>query len=401
MGREDRTNDLKLTIDPKDRRAELELIKDVVALANSGGGTLEIGSSETNISGVDETLVRELDSARIMSKVDRYIDPQKISIGHSVTQLQTGKYVVRLTVQSRGKYPYVFAKDGQYTKDGRTHNVFRAGDIYVRRGAQNVRASYYDIAEIINEAEERGRQSFVEQLHEVAKTVVRLPEGSMPVVLATSPTGDMTGAPTAMVDLVLYRRRTGDSSAVLSPQELLTVFVLRDQLDVTPERREVLIRSALRRNATLYFWLLGVKDPNFVEKILLDSLNDSDRDKSDASKTLLELGALYASDETIKEIIARMRKSDYAHFRQAATKWRGRKDELARFKKLAHSVIIDGVPGTSLDNEVLLQHAQLLAQHVLKQNRPRANSDLVRNIGRLLLYREIESSTRPETGSRR
>lgn len=47
MQTEDTTNDLKLTIDPKDPRAMLELIKDIVSFANSGGGTLEIGSSET------------------------------------------------------------------------------------------------------------------------------------------------------------------------------------------------------------------------------------------------------------------------------------------------------------------------------------------------------------------
>lgn len=388
---EDGANDLKLTIDPKDPRAMLELIKDIVALANSGGGTLEIGSSETSSPGIDATLVSELDSAKIMSKVNRYIAPEKVSIGHRVEELETGKYVVHLTVYSRGKYPYVFGKDGQYNKDGHTRNVFREGDIYVRRGSQSVRVSYSDIVKIIDEAEERGRQSFVEQLHEVMRNMVRLPEGSMPIILATSPTGDMMGAPAAMVDLVFYRRRTGDSSAILSPQELLTVFVLRDQLDLTPERREVLIRSALRRNATLYYWLLGVEDRKFVERILLDTLNDSDRDKSDANKTILELGALYASDKVLKEIVATMSKSEYAHFRQAAATWRGRSDELARFKKLAYSVVIGGTPGTDLDDDVLLQHADVLAQRILKQNRPKANSDLIRNIGRLLLYREIQS----------
>jgi Predicted transcriptional regulator containing an HTH domain and an uncharacterized domain shared with the mammalian protein Schlafen len=388
---EDGANDLKLTIDPEDPRAMLELIKDIVALANSGGGTLEIGSSETNNPGIDATLVSELDSAKIMSKVNRYIAPEKVSIGHRVAKLETGKYLVYLTVGSRGKYPYVFGKDGQYKKNGQTRNVFREGDIYVRRGSQSIRASYSDIVKIIDEAEERGRQSFVEQLHEAMKNLARLPEGSMPIILATSPTGDMMGAPAAMVDLVFYRRRTGDSSAILSPQELLTVFVLRDQLDLTPERREVLIRSALRRNATLYYWLLGVEDRKFVERILLDTLNDSDRDKSDANKTILELGALYASDKVLKEIVATMSKSEYAHFRQAAANWRGRSDELARFKKLAHSVVIGGIPGADLDNDVLLQHAGVLAQRILKQDRRKANSDLIRNIGRLLLYREIQS----------
>lgn len=391
MRAENETTDLKLTFDPKDPRAMLELIKDIVALANSGGGTLEIGSSEMNTPGVDETLLKELDSAKIMDKVNRYIAPGKTLIGHRVAKLRTGKCVVHLTVESRGKYPYVFTKDGQYTKDGRTRNVFREGDIYVRRGSQSVRVSYSDMVRIVDEAEERGRQSFVEQLHEVAKNMVRLPEGSRPIVLATSPTGDMMGAPAAMVDLVLYRRQTGDSSAILSPQELLTIFVQRHQLDLIPERRDVLIRSALRRSTTLYFWLLGLEDSLFIERILLDTLNDSDRDKPDASKTILELGALYASDEVIKEIVVRMTMSNYSHFRRAATSWRGRDEKLARFKKHAHSVIIDGIPGTDLENEVLLQHADVLAQHILKHNGSRSKFGLLRNIGRLLLYREIAS----------
>lgn len=96
-----------------------------------------------------------------------------------------------------------------------------------------------------------------------------------------------------------------------------------------------------------------------------------------------------------------MSKSNYAHFQRAVRSWRDRSDELARFKKRAQSVIIDGIPGTSLDNEALLQHADVLAQRIIKQNRPKANSDLIRNIGRLLLYREIESRTEPEVASRR
>lgn len=391
MHREHSDHELKLTFDPTEPGAVQKLIKELIALANSGGGTVVIGTDEIYSPGVDESLVQKLDSARLMDQANRYIAPARISVGHDLVKLENGNCVVRLRVEDSGRYPVVFAKDGQYTKGGKTRNAFREGDIYIRRGSQSVRATYTDIVRIVDAAEERGRRSFIEHLHEVTEKMVRLPEGSTPIVLAATPTGEMAGVPEAMLHVVLYRRRIGDTSAILSGQELLRVFLARDQFELTPERRGILIRSGLRRNTTLYFWLIGVRDPEYVEKILLDTLDDKDRDKSDASHTILELASLYASDEPLRQILTKMSSSNYAHFRRAASEWRGRAEERVRFASLADSMRIDGVAAEEISTDDLLRIASDAAHHVLNENRPRVYSDLLRNIGRLLLLRDLQS----------
>lgn len=384
-------HDFKVTIDLSHPGSLLELVKDIVAFANSGGGTLEVGATETSTPGVADNLAKQLDSARLMDKVNRFVAPGKVRIGHTVSVLSDGQCVVKLSVEGRGKYPYVFCKDGQFTEGDRTYNVFREGDIYIRRGSQTVRVSHDDIVRMIDEAEERGRRQFLDYLRELTERMVRLPEGSTPIVLAATPTGEIMGSPSALVDVVMYRRRAGDTSAVLTPRQLLEVFLERDQLELTPERREVLIRSALRRTTTLYFWLLGVTVREYVEKILLDTLDDQDRDKSDANRAILELASLYASDDVLNAILHRMKDSEYAHFRRAAAAWRGRDEELIAFEKQVHSVRIDGVPSAELSDQHLHTVANELARRIVAGENPRANADLLRNIGRLLVYQELRS----------
>lgn len=58
MGREGNTFELKETFDPSAPGAMVELVKDLVALANSGGGTVRIGATETSQPGIDPKLVQ-------------------------------------------------------------------------------------------------------------------------------------------------------------------------------------------------------------------------------------------------------------------------------------------------------------------------------------------------------
>lgn len=75
--------DLKETFDPGSPKGMLGLVKDLVAMANSGGGIVAFGRTETDTPGIDEVLVEQLDSARVMDQVNKFVAPATASIGKS------------------------------------------------------------------------------------------------------------------------------------------------------------------------------------------------------------------------------------------------------------------------------------------------------------------------------
>jgi hypothetical protein len=79
--------DLKVSFDPDAPGAMLELVKDLVAMAISGGGTIRSGATGTERPGIDERLLTQLDGARVADQANRYIAPSKAGVSHEVAEL--------------------------------------------------------------------------------------------------------------------------------------------------------------------------------------------------------------------------------------------------------------------------------------------------------------------------
>lgn len=128
--------DLKLSVDFDDPKWIVELVKDFVAIANSGGGSIFFGRDESSSPGVTKEAATRLDGAEMSNRVNRYIAPTRASISHHHHPVDTDdKVVVELTIEAAGKYPYVFSRQGNYK--GATAPVFRECDLYVRHGAKS------------------------------------------------------------------------------------------------------------------------------------------------------------------------------------------------------------------------------------------------------------------------
>lgn len=295
MHRESASCELKSSFDAADPAAKIELVKDLIAIANSGGGTIYVGRTETGNPGVAPSLITVLDGASLSDAMHRYVNPAVPGVSHAMLPADTeDKAVIEITVDSSGKYPFVISRQG--THAGAMNPVFRVGDVYIRHGAKSEPISYADMVRFVDSA----ITSFQDEVSKRVQHAVRVPPGT--TVVYDTPGGTSPDSPAAMIDLTAARRKR-NTGAVVDGYELLWAFSERDTFDLTPERADMLIRSALRRTPTLFFWLAEMDDLDMVNGILTSTLDDADRDKSDAGRAVLEVAAVAASAETLPVLI--------------------------------------------------------------------------------------------------
>ena len=142
MSGEGKSSDYKLSYDPASARSKLDLAKNLVALANSGGGRIVIGRDETKSPGIPEKTAAELDSAKIADLVENCVSPAQVHISHSLEKLKSGKLIATLEIEA-AEMPLVMAKDGVWkgSNPKKDKPLFLRGDIWVRHSSKTERIS--------------------------------------------------------------------------------------------------------------------------------------------------------------------------------------------------------------------------------------------------------------------
>ena len=194
--------DFKATFDPGDSGAWLELVKDLVAVANSGGGTILIGlNDDGSPSGADVSAALGLDPADITNKVHKYTGTQF----HAFEVIECHKgdaEVCALRVGAVG-VPLVFVKVGTYeTSPGKQKTVFSVGTVYFRHGAKSEPGTSEDLRQFLAREVEATRRSWLDGIVKV----VEAPSGSRVAIL---PPESQQAGPSGAVPL----RLTDDPAA--------------------------------------------------------------------------------------------------------------------------------------------------------------------------------------------
>ena len=111
------------------------------------------------------------------------------------------------------------------------------------------------------------------------------------------------------------------TSTVLSREELLWTLCEWDpQTTLTQDEARLLVKSALRRSETLWYWL-SLLDGNSVYALLSEAVvSDIDRDPSDSSNTVVEIAATFLTESQVQELKSALVSSSYKHFQEAAEK---------------------------------------------------------------------------------
>lgn len=136
--------DFKGRFDPTSLECWCELVKDIVAFANSGGGVILFGLDSKGVStGFDCSAVLDIDIADITNKIFKYTGHHFGDVQISPLPRANERYPAM--VVGDAEIPMVFTKPGEYEADAKKKSAFAAGTIYFRHGAKSEIGTRADI----------------------------------------------------------------------------------------------------------------------------------------------------------------------------------------------------------------------------------------------------------------
>lgn len=150
--------DFKVELDLRDRKHELDFVKDAVAMANRPpGGYILIGiTDEGNLPDKPWRIKNRqmFDGATLRDKIGKYIEAD-IEVVSQIHTLNGSDVVVVAIFSTRSGLPVPMMSVGQYNKPNgkgrmKTKTVFRPGEIFIRDGAGNVPVRYRDWPSVLS-----------------------------------------------------------------------------------------------------------------------------------------------------------------------------------------------------------------------------------------------------------
>ena len=164
-------------IGSKRTKDKVELVRDIVGMANTYGGFIVLGVSEKVTStgkifypdGMTEDARSNLDVSLLRQQVESYVS-ERLEIQYKIYSLDEyqGKTFGMIFVPPSDHSPIIFSKDGQYREKNEESNndltLFRSGDIVVRKGASTERADQSDMRRIISDIRSREKARWTDDV---------------------------------------------------------------------------------------------------------------------------------------------------------------------------------------------------------------------------------------------
>ena len=133
----------------------LELVTEVAAMANSGGGVVVVRSGIP----LEEELLHE--------QLARYAEPD-FEAFELYDMVHRGQPVTAIVVEGAAGTPLMFTRAGRYRDaDGREHVAFARGGLYFRHGAKSEPASGEDVRDFIKRQLDATRQQWLANIRQV------------------------------------------------------------------------------------------------------------------------------------------------------------------------------------------------------------------------------------------
>jgi hypothetical protein len=169
--------ELDETFDPQTPGVWLELVRDVAAIANSGGGVVVLHGN------VEEEQLHE--------ELAHYAEPEFESF--EVRDIRrAGRPATAIVVEGVANTPLVFTRTGRYRNaDGYEHVAFARGGLYFRHGAKSEPATGADVRDFIKRQLDATRSQWLANIRQV----MHAPDGAEVAVIETAERDD-EGRPT-------------------------------------------------------------------------------------------------------------------------------------------------------------------------------------------------------------
>ena len=202
---ESKNLDFKESFDTESKGEWLELMKDIVAMANSGGGIILVGLFDNGKpSGFDPTQILAVDPADITNKVFSYTGQhfsefciQAVSKeGVEIAAIEVGGIAVLI----------VFNKVGNYQgQNGKQKTAFSLGSVYFRHGAKSEPCTSEDLRQFLHREIESVKQSWLGGIRKVVEApdhsqILVVPQGTQAGVEPNFRLTDNPNAPEIRLD---------------------------------------------------------------------------------------------------------------------------------------------------------------------------------------------------------
>jgi hypothetical protein len=163
--------------DPQAPGVWLELVRDVAAMANSGGGVVVLDS--------------DVEEERLHEELGRHAEPEFEAFElHDIKR--AGQPATAIVVEGVANTPLVFTRTGRYrSPDGDEHVAFARGGLYFRHGAKSEPATGADVRDFIKRQLDATRSQWLANIRQV----MHAPDGAEVAVIETAERDD-EGRPT-------------------------------------------------------------------------------------------------------------------------------------------------------------------------------------------------------------
>ncbi len=181
--RESKHVEFKQGFDPDSPGEWCELIKDLVAIANSGGGIIVFGLDSLGTpTRVPLTALARVDPADVGNRISKYTG--SVQLEFEVRELKRQGQVLPAFLIQAVSVPLVFERPGTYDiGGGNQRTAFSKGTVYFRHGAKSEPGTSEDIRRAIERQLEFIRKSWVKGV----RKVVQAPRGSRIVTIDPLP----------------------------------------------------------------------------------------------------------------------------------------------------------------------------------------------------------------------
>jgi len=290
--RESKYVEFKEMFNPRSPQDWCEITKDIVAIANSGGGIILFGVDNAGIpSGVSIDDISALDPADVANKISKYTG--SVDLEFEIRELKKNKRKLISFLIYPVSIPIVFRKPGTYEiGGGKQKTAFGVGTVYFRHGAKSEPGNSDDIRRVLERQIEVIRRSWIKGV----RKVVQAPQGSQ--IVTVRPSG-AARSPLPLVTTfhavkdpdaipVLLTRDMGKASGtfvheevsegifdeinnvldankllakgkkkfVLGPEVYYRIYAEREHVESSCEQVELLAQTGFRFYAPVMYWLL-------------------------------------------------------------------------------------------------------------------------------------------------
>jgi hypothetical protein len=363
--------EFKAMLDLREKKDQLRLVAEVVAMANAEGGVIRIGvDDDGNAVGVDARTAATFDPANVANLVDSFLGTDHVEVTVHRRHLNSEHLIVDLVIEKFPTPPLVICKEGNHQSEKGQKSEFRKGDVLVRRGTRASRATRSDYLAWTEAACDSARRLLMDRVSFVSTLP---PEAELSVAIGEV---DLT-EPAAMLSHAC-RAWTAEPTRLLGPSELAWLLVGEGELgDLGDVAARLLFQSALRKNATLYHWLARIQPTaEWIERSVHEAMTARDRDRTDAGRAIVAVSALTLDSDAYGRVIAELSASRYKHFREAGAAVR-QQDEIDRLRETVRSPM-NGEALASLSDGELTARSTAEAQQLLDGSNLAVSRRLIR-----------------------